>query len=319
MSMLARHAEDLYWIGRYLERAEDTARMLDVTYHGALEGETGRATADMWAELLEVLYLEDEPIELDTTPGDRVGALLLADREFVGSIPALVTNARDNARATREWLSAEVWEALNELFLRLAHIDLSLAANGQPYDVLRTVRSLCHAATGAVEASMPRGEGHRFFTIGQKIERAMMTTRHLRVWQRRLRDVAVPTAYAEWIKLLKSVSAYEAYLRENRADMEGERVQQFLFQSVEFPRSVYHCLAACEQMLLPMVSAGYGSDARRRVGKVKALVEFASAANLGDVDFVELVEKEIAGVNEAIERDFFRPDAGIQMYSFEAF
>lgn len=317
--MLARHAEGLFWMGRYLERAEDTARMLDVTYHGALEVGTDAASPDVWAELLEVLYLEDVLDDLHAAPGSRIGRLLMADSDFAASIPALVRAARENARGTREWLSAEAWEAINGLFLRLGRIDLDQASQTQPYDVLRIIRSGCQAASGSIEASMPRGEGHRFFTLGQRMERAMMTTRHVRVWRRRLADIAVPTAYAEWIKLLRAVSAYEAYLRDHRAEMEGVRVLQFLLQSPDFPRSVFHCLASCERMLVPIVASGHGDESRRQIGKVRSHLEFASPDDLADRTFIEDLEHSITGLNLVVEGDFFRPDAGIHMHTFEAF
>jgi uncharacterized alpha-E superfamily protein len=146
-----------------------------------------------------------------------------------------------------------------------------------------------------------------------------MTVRHLRVWRRRLADLAVPTAYAEWIKLLRAVSAYEAYLRDYRAEMDGARVLQFLLQSPEFPRSVFHCLTSCERMLVPMVAAGYGEEARRQVGKVRSTVEFASTGDLGDLAFIESLEDETTEINGCLESDFFRPDAGTHMHTFEVF
>lgn len=317
--MLARHAEDLFWIGRYLERAEDTARMLDVTYHGVLEAGSERQPAELWDELLEVLFLDDEVEGPDTTPGDSVGRLLIAQRDFPGSICALVGRARENARTTREWLSSEVWETLNELHLRLARIDLELAARTNPYDVLRIVRSGIQSATGAVDATMPRGEGHRFFVIGQRLERAMITSRQLRVWRRRVGGFTSPAAYAEWVKLLRSLSAYEAYLREHRASMEGGRVLQFLLQSSDLPRSVVHCLAACERMLLAMSDGEYGSEARRQVGRLRAEVEFAETSTLGDPDFLERLETGVVELAPIIEADYFRPGPSIEMHTFEAF
>lgn len=317
--MLARHAEGLFWMGRYLERAEDTARMLDVTYHGALEIGTDAASQSVWNELLEVLYLDDEIDDLQTAPGERIGMLLMADTEFPASVPSLVRASRENARGTREWLSAEAWEAINGLYLRLGRIDLAQSSQTQPYDVLRIVRSGCQAVAGSIEASMPRGEGHRFFTLGQRLERAMMTTRHLRVWRRRLAELAVPTAYAEWIKLLRAVSAYEAYLRDHRAEMDGVRVLQFLLQSSEFPRSVFHCLTSSERMLIPMVAVGVGEESRRQIGKVRSQLEFAAPDDLGDLEFIEALEDSITELNGFVQSDFFRPEAGTHMHAFEAF
>lgn len=317
--MLARHAEDLFWIGRYLERAEDTARILDVTYHGVLEAGSERPPEDLWAELLEVLFLDDEIDGIDPSSGDSVGRLLIAERDFAGSVCALVARARENARTTREWLSSEAWEAVNELHLRLGRMDLETAAYSNPYDVLRVVRAGTQSVSGAVEASMPRGEGHRFFVIGQRLERAMITARQLRVWRRRLGGFTSPAAYAEWVKLLRSLSAYEAYLREHRASMEGGRVLQFLLQSTDLPRSVVHCLGACERMLTVMAGDGYGAESRRRVGRLRAEVEFAEPRTLGDPSFLRYLEDSVVAIAPVIEADYFRPGPSIAMHSFEAF
>jgi uncharacterized alpha-E superfamily protein len=317
--MLARHAEDLFWIGRYLERAEDTARMLDVTYHGVLEAGSERQPAELWSELLEVLFLDDEVDGFDASAGDAVGRLLIVDRTFSGSICSLVGRARENARTTREWLSSEVWEAINELHLRLSRIDLELAAQTRPYDTLRMVRSGIQSATGAVDASMPRGEGHRFFVVGQRLERAMITSRQLRVWRRRVGGFTSPAAYAEWVKLLRSVSAYEAYLREHRASMEGGRVLQFLLQSPDLPRSVLHCLGACELMMTSMASENYGIESRRRAGRIRAEVEFAEPGELADPLFLERLEEQVVELASLVEEDYFRPGPSIIMHAFEAF
>lgn len=207
--MLSRHAENLFWIGRYVERAENTARLLDVTYHAVLEAGTERKPADMWTELLETLLLEDEVDLASLGGGEAVGQLLLADKSHPGSIPSLIGKARENARTTREWTSAEVWEVLNDLHLSLGRTDLVDAARNRPYEVLRTVRWACHTVNGAVEATMPRGEGYFFYLIGGRMERALITARVLNVWRRRLGDIESQAAFVEWVKILKSVSAYE--------------------------------------------------------------------------------------------------------------
>jgi uncharacterized alpha-E superfamily protein len=318
--MLARHAEDLFWVGRYLERAEDTARMLDVTYHGVLEAGSERRPAEVWAELLEVLFLEDEGLGVDD--GGELGATLLADRSFPGSIVSVIGRSRENARTTREWLSVEVWEAINELYLRLGRLDLVGAARTQPYDVLRIIRTSCHAVTGSVDASMPRGEGYRYFLMGERLERAMITTRVLAVWHRRLGGFTSHAAFAEWVKLLKSVSAYEAYLREHRASMDGHRVLGFLLQSGDFPRSVLSCVERVEGLLVRLEGDGVGRRSRRRAGVVRSAVEFAepgrmSADDLGS--FLVGVEADLIELASSIEDDYFRPQGSHLMHSYEAF
>lgn len=315
--MLSRHAQNLFWIGRYVERAENTARLLDVTYHGVLEAGSDRVPSEMWAELLETLFLEEEIGDLGE--GDAVGELLLADRDHAGSIVALIARARENARTTREWISAEVWETLNDLHLTLNRLDLVDAARTRPYEVLRMVKSACQAVNGAVDATMPRGEGYRFFLIGERIERALTTARVINVWQRRLGDVSAQAAFVEWVKILKSVSAYESYLRAFQASMDGDRVLAFLLQSSDFPRSVLNCLEHGEELLSNLDTGDVGIEARRAAGRIRSQVEFADLASVELANFLDRTEEGIAGLATQIENAYFRPRSSVLMHSYEAF
>jgi uncharacterized alpha-E superfamily protein len=315
--MLSRHAENLYWIGRYVERAEDTGRLLDVTYHTVLEAGSGRLPSEMWAELLETLFLEDE-IEV-SGEGDGIGELLLADREHAGSVASLIARARENARITREWISAEVWETLNDIHQFLLRTDLVEAARNRPYEVLRTVKASCQAVNGSIDAAMPRGEGYRFFLMGQRIERALLTARVISVWHRRLGGVNAQAAFAEWVKILKSVSAYESYLRAHRASMAGDRVLAYLLQSRDFPRSVLHCLSQVEALLGDLAGGDTGASARRVAGRIRSLVEFSDPAALDLASFLQSVESGIVELGSEVERAYFRPAGSVVMHSYEAF
>ncbi|MFZ0013494.1 MAG: alpha-E domain-containing protein [Acidimicrobiia bacterium] len=318
--MLSRHAENLFWIGRYVERAEDTARLLDVTYHGLLEAGSEREPADVWSECLEMLMIEDE--DIDIAAEDDIGERLIADRSEAGSLIAIVGQARENARTTREWLSVEVFEALNDLYLFLSATDLVSAARERPYEVLRTVKTSCQAVNGSVDASMPRGEGYRFFLIGQRLERALITSRVLRVWHRRLGGVASQAAFSEWVRLLRSVSAYEAYLRTYRASMEEALVLASLIQSPDFPRSVIHCLRMVENLLEELDMGERGAPVCREAGRLRSSVEFA---DLGVFDhrgldrFLEGIETDLVGLAATVEKAYFRPAGPVFMHSYEAF
>lgn len=316
--MLSRHAENLLWIGRYVERAEDTARLLDVTYHGLLEAGSERAEAEVWSECLEMLLLEDEGIET----GEAVGERLIADRSEPGSLVSIVGRARENARTTRELLSIEVFEALNDLHLFLLNTDLVGAARERPYEVLRTVKTSCQAVNGSVDASMPRGEGYRFFLIGQRMERALITSRVLRVWHRRVLELGTQAAFSEWVRLLRSVSAYEAYLRTFRAAMEESQVLAFLVQSPDFPRSILHCLRMVENLLDELDLGEVGGRVRRESGRLRSHVEFADLARYvgeGLDGFLEAIEGGVLVLADSVEKSYFRPAGPIFMHSFEAF
>ena len=184
--MLARHAEDLLWIGRYLERAEDTARLLDVTYHTTLEAGDDEAALAAWQDLAEVLYLEDETEGMDR---HELARFLVADPTNGGSIVAGVSRARENARGVREWLTLELWEEINAFHLELAGMDLVRALEHRPYALCELVRRRCETIIGVATAAMPRTEGYQFLLLGQLLERGGLTARLLSVWQRRLAGI----------------------------------------------------------------------------------------------------------------------------------
>lgn len=318
--MLSRHAENLFWIGRYVERAEDTARLLDVTYHGVLEAGSERPAAEVWLECLEMLMLEDEGIE--EIGGETVGERLIADRSEPGSLVSIVGKARENARTTRELLASEVFEAINDLHLHLVATDLVTLARERPYEVLRRVKSSCQAVNGSVDASMPRGEGYRFFLIGQRLERALITTRVLRVWHRRALELGAQAAFSEWVRLLRSVSAYEAYLRTFRAAIEEANVMAFLLQSPDFPRSVLHCLRMVENLLDELGMGEVGAPVRRSAGRLRSEGEFADLSRMTGSDLDEHLQSLEAGVLQMagdVEKAFFRPAGPVFMHSYEAF
>jgi len=317
--MLSRHAENLFWIGRYIERAEDTARLLDVTYHGLLEAGSERTPREMWSEALEMLMLEDEGIEL---VADEIGERLIASRAETGSLVSTVARARENARTTRELLSSEVFEAINDLHLFLRSTDLVAAARERPYEVLRRVKFSCQAVNGSIDASVARGEGYRFYLIGQRLERALITSRVLRVWHRRLGGLASQAAFSEWVRLLRTVSAYEAYLRTYRASMEESQVLEFLVQSRGFPRSLMHCLKLAEDLLEALVSNDIGSAVRREAGRLRSNVEFADLVHLDQLGLDDLLRSIEAGVIDlagSVETTYFRPSGTVYMHSYEAF
>lgn len=316
--MLARHAEDLFWIGRYLERAEDTARVLDVTHQSALEG-GARPSPELWAETLEVLYLDDE-FDDDVSP-DGVTRFLVSDRDNPGSLVSIIRRARENARGAREWLSAEYWETLNALDMDLRDPRLESQLARSPYSVFRAVKVGCQSLTGVADSSVPRTEGYRFLVLGGTVERAMITARVVKVWQRRLGGFAGPAAFPEWVKLLKTLSAYEAYVRAFRAAMQADRVLAFLLQDTDFPRSMFYCLGLAERQLASIV----GEDSQRTlrsVGRLRAELEFAELSVLDGSAierFLDHIETAVGELPRLVEQEFFRHASDASIHAYEAF
>lgn len=318
--MLSRHAEDLFWIGRYLERAEDTARLLDVTQQSVLEAGSERDPAEIWWELLEVLFLDDSFEELPDPDGVRRS--LVSDPDNPSSIISLVGHARENTRAVREWVSSEYWEAINDLFHELAGADLAEELEGTPYDLMRRVKIACQALTGIADSSLPRTEGYHFYVLGGAIERALITVRVVSVWQRRLGGSSRAAAYPEWVKLLKSLSGYEAYLRDFRAAMRPDRVLQFLLQAEHFPRSLLYCIDLAAKHLEAVATEGFGQESARKSGRLAADLRFSDPKEFTARDLGEALERfqlELMELPRVIENDFFRPRVDAALHSYRAY
>ncbi len=300
--MLSRVAESLYWIGRYVERAEDTSRLLDVHLQAMLE--------DPWVdeglacrEVLQVMGLgslvEDGAI-LDARTTTR---LLAFEREGTSSIAGALTAARENARGVREALSSELWECLNATYHSLASQEAAAKRLG-PHGFLRYVRDRSATVSGLINGTMPRDDGWRFLMLGRSLERVDMTARLL--WLRSGRGSG-----RAWVELLQCCSAYEAYLRTYRAAVEPERVLEFLILDRLFPRSMYASLSLAESCLSdlgPIVSrTGVDDEGRRLIGRARTGLEFRRPDRLLD-DLPSLLtdlQSTCAQVGDAMVERYF--------------
>jgi len=317
--MLARLAENLFWAGRYVARAEDTARMVDVTYHTLLEspfGEAGRT----WDQLLEVLHLRSDWDERGLGPtGDAhaVVRFLVLDSDNPGSIAAATARARENVRSVRELVSTELWEAVNDLHLELRSRDLDREVAEQPSELLRLVRNASMTIYGVASETMPRDAGWRFLALGRLIERAEMTCRLIDVRYGQLDALRVPSrrdvvvedgGFHHWVAVLKSASAFDAYRRRYRSSTDPVDVIEFLLLADDLPRSVVYCLAASMNQL-EALSQGRPSRALRLLGRTASSLQYRDVAELLDEDlheFLEDVQQRIQQVAEAVADEFFR-------------
>lgn len=316
--MLSRHAEDLFWLGRYVERAEDTARMLDVTYHNLLESPpTSESTA--WRELLEVLYVDHlYDAELN---GSNVSAYLVSDLDNPGSIMSAVGRARENARGLRDRISTELWEAINRFYLELSRADLSLGVELRAYELFASIKSQCQLISGVAGQTMPRDEGYRFIILGLMLERAEMTCRLLAVRYARLAKSGNQMGFHAWVSVLKSVSAYEAYLKAHDASLDPARVLQFLLLDQKFPRSVLYSLQQVERQVAALTADAAPSKVDRAVGRLRARAEFCDIEELlaGGLDeFLDTLQADIYEFAQACASHFFRAGIDLPLYSYRS-
>lgn len=274
--MLARLAESLLWAGRYLERAEDTARMMDVTYHGLLEthqADTERAWASLLGSLGQLPAFEATGRR---STEEAVTAFLVVDRDNPGSVASSVQAVRENIRSVHEQVSAELWEAVNRFHLELMSRDLTRDLERQRYELYGTVKLRCQMIAGVAAETMPRDDGWRFFSIGRQLERAIMGARLLDVY---FHDLAEDRSvdFHQWRNLLRAASAFEAYGRRHGSSISAWDAVDFLLLDDHHPRSILFCLRRAEEELALLESPNPAHPSQRVLGRARARLEFSEA------------------------------------------
>ena len=306
--MLSRHAESLFWTGRYVERAGDTARMLDVTYHALLESPHAEAQRT-WLELLEVLKLHAIFREVnDHVSARTVTRFLVIDQANPGAIVPSIGRARENARSVRELISTELWEAINTFWLELQGRDLEAEIQYQPYEVYRLVKRRCQEIAGSAMETMPHDDGWRFLQLGWMLERAAIVCRLINVRTRRYTEGTDELDFYAAVELLKSASGLEAFRKNHPGEMTLANVIGFLLLSPTFPRSVLFSVRAAETRLTQL-AAGPMSRPQRVLGRLRGDLEYADPVELlaGDLHgFLDRVDEDLRGITDLVGVQFFR-------------
>jgi uncharacterized alpha-E superfamily protein len=317
--MLARHAESMFWAGRQIERAESTARMLDVTYHGLLESPPSEARQS-WLDLLAVLHMRSAfEAGHDQLTAPAVSSFLVSDTTNQGAVVSAVGAARENARSVRELLSTEVWESINTFWLELQARDLGDDLEQQPYELYGLVKRRCQAVAGTATETMPRDDGWRFLMLGWMLERAEMTCRLLDVRYSQLVTAGATGGFHHWLQTLKSASGSEAFRRHHRGSMDPADVVEFLLLSRTFPRSVLFCLRSAETDLARL-EAGSSELTRpqRLLGRTRSDLEFLDPHELlegGLHVFLDQLLHGIGQVAEAVGLQYFRAAAETDLHA----
>jgi uncharacterized alpha-E superfamily protein len=252
--LLSRVAEAVYWTGRYLERAETTARILKV--HTELFLDLPRSAGVGWSPLLAITGSHDHFDELyPSTNEEDVVCFLAADGRNAGSIVASLAAARENIRTTRPVFPRELWEALNNLYLLTVENCEDAVPRRSRLAWLEGVLADCARLCGTMEGTMSHDDAYSFLRIGRHLERADMTTRVLDVRASTLTSAGEdlrPYADITWMSVLKSLSAYQMYRRKVQSRVRGADVLKFLLQDSQFPRSIDHCLIEISRSLLEL-------------------------------------------------------------------
>jgi uncharacterized alpha-E superfamily protein len=300
--MLSRVAEALFWVGRYVERAEDTARLLDVHFHEVLE-DPSVDEEDACAVLMTVMGVPS-----DTAQQHRDSRALLEllgyDETTPTSIVGALVAAWQNARGAREALSAEIWECLNSTHNALP-TRVVAARDFGPAPFFSYVRERAATFAGYAEASMSRDASHDVLVLGRSLERVDMTARLLAV------RVGAGRGSEGWTSTLRGCSAHDAYLRTYQQGVEASRVLEFLLVDRLFPRSVFHALSVGERALARLDPASgraaLDEPAHRAIGRARTDLEFLSATTLLDdlPDRLHELQRTVSTVSEDVTRRLF--------------
>ncbi len=304
--MLARTAERMYWFGRYVERAENTARLIYVNTNLVLDMPRAK---HIWGSMIDITGFRPQFEERFTREDERNVIKFLLENE-VGSLRNAVRMARENARTTREIMPTEAWEAINEMHIYVRkNLDKGLKRE-QRHTFLAQVMSRCHQLTGLLAGNMSADQGYNFAKIGRNLERADMTTRIVDVGCLNLMNPA-QTDLAEyenilWMNVLKSLTAYQMYRQHVQDVVNGEDVVDFLLTNRKFPRAVAHCLTEAEQCCLEMPR---NEDVARSINHTQRLVSNAKVAELLERsqlhEFIDDIQLDLASIHEQVSSTWF--------------
>ena len=311
--MLSRVADAIYWMNRYIERAENYARFLDVNFNLSLELPPEMAT--QWKPL--IVTTGDWPLYeslYETEEKSKVIYFLGFDEQNPNSIFSSLRNVRENARSVRPDITLEVWEQVNYLYYLVKEQTVRKRwQKKDPRGFFDEVRKGCQLLYGIFDATISRNDGWHFGKIGQLIERADKTSRVLDVKYHMLlpdaKSVGSPLDLIQWAALLKSVGAYDMY-RKRFGKLTVSSITEFLILDKVFPRSMLRCLIQAELSMHTITGSptGYSNSAERQLGLLKAQLEYADLneiINSGLHEYLDNFQNRLNNVSNAIFESFF--------------
>jgi uncharacterized alpha-E superfamily protein len=304
--LLSRVAESLYWSARYLERSDDTARI--VRAYTELIVDLPTSVTSTWEPLLAVTGSRGGfDMVFPVADEASVVRFLIADERNPASLAASVADSRENLRSCREVIPREAWSVVNDLHLYVqSHADDGVARRGRGRFLDRVIRD-AHRLDGILSSTMNRDEAYEFLRLGQVIERADMTTRVLGVEAATLmRSGADRFAEVQWMGVLRSLSALQMYHRATRVPVEGTTVVRFLLADEAFPRSVASCLVRARLALERLPHGDSVLDALKAVTDVLATVDLdAHDGALLDAA-MEQIQCAIAALHDQVVTTYVR-------------
>jgi uncharacterized alpha-E superfamily protein len=311
--LLSRVADSVYWMSRYIERAENVSRFVDVNLQLMLDLPVG--AYEQWEPLLQITGDDKGFRELYGEPTkEKVIHFLTFDSDNPNSIITCLRNARENARSIRDTISSEMWEQVNRFFLMVKAASTDNTIRESPVEFFQEIRTASHLFEGITSATMTHGEAWHFCRLGRFLERADKTTRLLDVkYYILLPSVAyVGTAFDElqWVALLRSASALQMY-RKLFGRIDPEQVVHFLLVDSSFPRSVHFCINESQRSLHAISGTPiqtYANPAEKQLGMLRSELDYADTKQIltdGLHEMLDLLQRKINLVDDAVFDIFF--------------
>ncbi len=315
--MLSRVADALYWMSRYIERAENNARILDVNLQVTLDDDQQGVEAGQreWEPIIATL--EDQKVFAklyEMTTAETVCEFVTFARENPNSIASCVAGARENARTVREYISSEMWERINHLFLWLNAAETRQLHAGSGIEFYRQIVDCAHQFHGTTDATLTHGEGWDFLQVGKFIERADSASRILDLKYHILlphgEQVGGTVDTVQWQAVLKSCSAFEAYRKIHPGQVTPWSVAEFILLHDSFPRSIRFCAEALDAALHRISGvdrAHFCNEAERRSGRLLSELNFARIDDIfqaGLHQYLDALQLRLIEIASAMRREY---------------
>jgi uncharacterized alpha-E superfamily protein len=320
--LLSRVADSVYWMARYIERAENVARYIGVNLN--LQFDLPLDPAQQWEPLIntsgDAEAFKESYSEADQ---DSVIEFLAYDPENPNSIFSCLRAARENARSVREVISSEMWAQVNAMYLQIQS-ERSLPEPEHLLEAFRQIRLGCHLFQGITDATMTHNEAWHFLRLGRKLERADKTSRILDVKYFMLlpstRDVGTPYDDIHWSAVLKSVSGFEMY-RQKYGRLSPKAVVEFLVIDDEFPRSIHYCMNRADNSLRSITGTSAGHFRYRSeqlMGQLGAELDFTSVEAIiqyGLHEYLDALQEKMNAIDASLREEFVARSPAVQSQS----
>ncbi len=311
--MLSRVAESIYWMARYIERAENVARIMDANYHMILDLPLG--VGEQWEPLVVTSGDEELFKEYYTEFNqENVVQFLTFDTRNPNSILSCLQAARENARSVREWISSEMWQQVNTFYLMLKEASRKGGGIELPHEFFVEIMMASHLFAGLSENTMTHGEGWQFARLGRMLERADKTARIIDVKYFILLPsveyIGTPFDHILWGAILRSASAFEMYRKRN-GQIVPDRIIEFLVLDNEFPRAIHHCLIMAELALRNIsgtVRGRFSNPAEKSLGRLLADFDYTQVEEIKSIglhEFIDNTQTRLNQIGAAVSETFF--------------